>query len=34
MQEQQYIVKTKICDTNQAIKERSLIKFGGTPDLI
>ena len=34
MQEQQYIVKTKICDTNQAIKEPSLIKFGGTPDLI
>ena len=34
MQEQQYIVKTKICDINQAIKERSLIKFGGTPDLI
>ena len=34
IQEQQYIVKTKICDTNQAIKERSLIKFGGTPDLI
>ena len=34
MQEQQYIVKTKICDTNQAIKEPALIKFGGTPDLI
>ena len=32
--QQQYIVKTKICDTNQAIKECSLIKFGGTPDLI
>ena len=32
--QQQYIVKTKICDTNQAIKERSLIKFGRIPDLI